>query len=88
MTAAVSDTLHRPAPGVAPDAPQSPTPEQALALRRRLELTQAEMAALFGYGARERWAEIESGKITIDPYRWVVGLHVAGVERIAFGVTR
>lgn len=84
-------TLHvppRPLGGAAaPDDLPVPTPDQLRADRAAAGLTQAQAAALAGYGARERWAELEAGMHKqISPWRYRYWRHVAGIEAIPFGI--
>ena len=65
-------------------ATAAPKPADIRAARERAGLTQAQAAALAGYGSQSRWAEIESGRKRIDPIRWRYWLHVAGIERIPY----
>ena len=62
----------------------TPTPDAIRAARTRAGLTQAQAAKLAGYRAQSRWAEFENGSHAIDPVRWRMFLHLAGIERIPF----
>ncbi len=59
-----------------------PSAAEVRAARDKLELTQEQCAELAGYGAQQRWDEIEAGTRTMDPWRWKYFLHRAGIERL------
>lgn len=62
----------------------SPTPAEVRSARDQAGLTQAQAAELAGYGAQSRWAELEAGRRTIDPWRWRYFLHRAGISEMRF----
>jgi DNA-binding XRE family transcriptional regulator len=49
------------------ESPGNGWPERLRVLRGRMDMTQAEMAKMLGYGAASRIAELEAGKATITP---------------------
>jgi predicted transcriptional regulator len=61
-----------------------PSAADVVAARIACGLTQADAAALAGYGSQSRWAEIESGTRRMDAVRWRYWCHVAGIERIPY----
>lgn len=61
-----------------------PTPAEIRHAREAAGLTQAEAAELAGYGAQPRWAEVEDGRKRMDPWRFALFKHQAGVERLPF----
>lgn len=61
-----------------------PTPAEIAQARSQVGLTQAQAAALAGYGAQSRWAELEAGTRRMPPQRWAYFLHRAGLVRMPF----
>ena len=61
---------------------KSPKPAEILAAREAAGLTQEQAAELAMLGAQSRWAEYENGTRRIDPARWALFLHRAGIERL------
>lgn len=59
-----------------------PKPAEISAAREAAGLTQAQAAELAMLGAQSRWAEYENGTRKIDPARWVLFLHRAGIRRL------
>jgi len=64
-----------------------PKPAEILAAREAAGLTQEQAAELAMLGAQSRWAEYENGTRRIDPARWALFLHRAGIERLPWKPT-
>jgi len=60
----------------------APTAAEVLAAREAAGLTQEQASELAMLGAQTRWAEYENGTRKIEPSRWALFLHRAGIERL------
>jgi transcriptional regulator with XRE-family HTH domain len=65
----------------------APTGDEIRAARETAGLTQEQAAELAMLGAQSRWAEYENGTRKIEPSRWALFKHLAGIERLPWKPT-